>query len=631
MIGVTGMFGNTGKIVRVDLSEERVEDLLPSEELYRSFIGGSGLAAKLFNDMADMSADALSPGALLIFMNGPLAGVKLSGASRFSAAARSPLTGSFADSSCGGYFAPALRYAGYDGLLISGKAARPSMLLISGGSLSIMDAEDLWGMGVMETTLALRARYGPRARTLVIGPAGENGVPFACVMHEAHHAFGRAGLGAVMGSKMLKALVIEPHAGEAALADPSRMKELARELTPRIRDYLMSQVLRDFGSPGNLEGHMYTGDVPIKNWTSNFSEEMAEALTGSTLTDRFLTRTGTCAYCAVACKRIVRVDEGPFAIPEGPGPEYETVVSFGSLLGSADLAAACKAGRVCNDLGMDTISAGATIAWAMEAFERGDLSESDTGGIGLEWGDMSTVIDAVLPAMAARSGKLGSLLSMGSRAAAEKTGRGSIAYTVQSKGLEAPMHDPRGGGHGHALAYAVSPRGACHVATAMHFMETGACNYPEIGFEFDLEALTDEGKPETMALATAIGAIENSACLCQYADRSLSFLEIVELLNAATGFGYTPETLVDAGYRIFHLKRLINHRLGLRASDDSITERMREPARDGEPAGIPVEFDSMLERFYAIMDMDPEEGIARMERLGELGLGDEGGLAWQGK
>ncbi|MBP7603573.1 MAG: aldehyde ferredoxin oxidoreductase family protein [Spirochaetes bacterium] len=625
------MFGNTGRIAKIDLSEGKVEDLFLPEDLYRAFIGGSGLAAKLFSDMADMSADALSPEALLLFLNGPLAGVKLSGASRFSAAGRSPLTGAFADSSCGGYFAPALRYAGYDGLAITGRAKRPSTLLVSGGTVSVVDADALWGKGIAETTAAVRERFGARARSLVIGPAGENLVPFACVMHEAHHALGRAGLGAVMGSKLLKAVVMEPHAGDAVLADSSRMKELVKELTPRIKDYLMSQVLRDFGSPGNLEGHMYTGDVPIKNWTSNFSEEMAEALTGSTLTERFLTRTGTCAYCAVACKRVVKVDDGPFAIPEGPGPEYETVVSFGSLVGSADLAAACKAGRVCNDLGMDTISAGATIAWAMEAFERGDLSAKDTDGVALEWGDMSTVIDAVLPAMAARSGKLGALLSTGSRAAAEKTGRGSIAYTVQCKGLEAPMHDPRGGGHGHALAYAVSPRGACHVATAMHFMETGACNYPEIGFEFDLEALTDEGKPETMALATAVGAIENSACLCQYADRSLSFTEIVDLLNAATGFGYTPETLVEAGYRIFHLKRLVNYRLGLRASDDSLTERMREPARDGEPAGIPIEFDSMLERFYAIMGMDPEAGIARMERLVELGLGDEGRTAWAGK
>ncbi|HSV95897.1 MAG TPA: aldehyde ferredoxin oxidoreductase family protein [Spirochaetota bacterium] len=622
------MYANTGKIAKVDLTARKVEDMRLSEEVYRAFIGGSGLAAKLFMDMADMSADALSPEAPLIFMNGPLAGVRLSGASRMSAAARSPLTGGFADSSCGGYFAPALRYAGYDGMIITGKAERPSMLLISGGAVSIADAGELWGGGIAEATAVLRERYGMRSRSLVIGPAGENLVPLACVMHEAHHAFGRCGLGAVMGSKALKAIVIEPHTGAAALADPSRMKELVKELTPRIKDYLMSQVLHDFGSPGNLEGHMYTGDVPIRNWTSSFSEEMAEALTGSTLSDSYLTGTGTCAYCAVACKRIVKVEDGPFAIPVGPGPEYETVVSFGSLVGSADLAAVCKAGRVCNDLGMDTISAGATIAWAMEAFEKGHLSAQETDGVALEWGDMHTVIDILLPAMAARSGKLGELLSMGSRAAAEKTGRGSIAYTVQCKGLEAPMHDPRGGGHGHALAYAVSPRGACHVSTAMHFMETGACNYPEIGFEFNLEALTDRGKPETMKLAAAVGAIENSACLCQYADRSLSFTEIVELLNAATGFGYTAETLMEAGYRIFHLKRLVNYRLGLRACDDSLTERMREPARDGEPAGIPIEFDSMLERFYALMDMDPEKGIARAERLESLGLGDEARLSW---
>lgn len=623
------MFANTGRIAKVDLTSGRLDDIHLPEETYRAFIGGSGLAAKLFMDTADMSAGALTPEAPLIFMNGPLAGVKLSGASRMSAAARSPLTGAFADSSCGGYFAPALRYAGYDGMIITGKAERPSMLLISGGAVSIVEAGTLWGNGIIGTTAAVRERFGARARSLVIGPAGENLVPFACIMHEAHHAFGRCGLGAVMGSKRLKAIVIEPHTGAVSLADPSRMKELVKELTPRIKDYLMSQVLHDFGSPGNLEGHMYTGDVPIKNWTSNFSEEMAEALTGSTLSETYLTGTGTCAYCAVACKRIVKIDDGPFAVPEGPGPEYETVVSFGSLVGSADLAAVCKANRVCNDLGMDTITAGATIAWAMEAFERGDLSAESTDGVVLEWGDMRTVIDSVLPAMAARSGRLGELLSMGSRAAAGETGRGSIAYTVQSKGLEAPMHDPRGGGHGHALAYAVSPRGACHVATAMHFMETGACNYPEIGFEFDLEALTDQGKPETMVLSTAVGAIENSACLCQYADRSLSFTEIVELLNAATGFGYTAETLMEAGYRIFHLKRLVNYRLGLRACDDSLTERMREPARDGEPAGIPIEFDSMLERFYALMDMDPERGIARAERLESLGLGDEARLSWR--
>jgi aldehyde:ferredoxin oxidoreductase len=323
----------------------------------------------------------------------------------------------------------------------------------------------------------------------------------------------------------------------------------------------------------------------------------------------------------------VQIEEGPFAVSEGPGPEYETVVSFGSLLGSSDLAAACKAGRICNDLGMDTISAGASIAWAMEAYEKGDLTDEQTGGIPLLWGDMETVVNKVLPMIAAREGKLGALLSMGSAAAARAVGRNSIDYTAQCKNLEAPMHDPRAN-HGHALAYAVSPRGACHVQTAMHFMETGACNYPEIGFEFDLEPLTHEKKARTMVLATAIGSIENSACLCQFADRSLSITEIAALINAAAGYGYSVETMMEAGWRAFHLKRCINCLFGFSASDDDLTPRLLEPARDGDTAGIEIRFDEMKNRFYELMQFDSVRGIASREKLEELGLAKEAERIW---
>jgi aldehyde:ferredoxin oxidoreductase len=620
------MYGNTGLIADIDLASPQVRDMRLPLETYRAFIGGSGLAAKIFHDRADFTVAPLSPQSLLIFMNGPLAGVKLSGASRMCAAARSPLTGTFADSSCGGYFAPALRFAGFDGLVISGKAASPSVLLVENGAVSIEDAADLWGMGIIECTAKLEERYGKKSTALVIGPAGENMIPFACILNEAHHAFGRCGIGAVMGSKRIKA-VVAVNAGkkEMTMADGDAVRALIRELTPRIRESLISQVLHDFGSSGNLEGHMYTGDVPVRNWTSNFNEEMAEALTGSTMSDTYLTKTGTCAYCAVACKRVVKVDDGPFAIPETAGPEYETVVAFGSLLNSSDLAAVCRANYLCNDYGMDTISAGSTIAWAMEAWEKGHLTGEHTGGVAIEWGDMETVLGTVLPAMARGEGKIGALLAMGSAKAARTIGNDAVDYTVQCKGLEAPMHDPRGGGHGHALAYAVSPRGACHVATAMHFMETGACNYPEIGFEFDLEALTHEKKPETMALAAAIGMIENSACLCQYADRSLTLNEIVELFNAVAGYGYTVESMMEAGERVFHLKRCLNYRLGFTAADDDITPRMREPARDGEPEGIEIMFDEMKSRFYELMGFDPVTGIASQEKLAALGLVNESG------
>jgi aldehyde:ferredoxin oxidoreductase len=403
---------------------------------------------------------------------------------------------------------------------------------------------------------------------------------------------------------------------------------LRKELNPKIKEALASTVLHENGTAANLEGGVYNGDVPIKNWTSNFWEEMADALTGGTLAETYLTKTGACAYCGVACKRVVEIKEGPFAIPEGPGPEYETIVSFGSLLNSMDLAACCKAGRVCNDIGIDTISAGGTIAWAMEAWERGDLTAEDTDGVSLNWGDMATVIDVVLPKIARREGKLGALLSEGSRSAADAIGKNSRAYTVQSKGLEAPMHDPRGGGHGMALTYAMSARGACHVADPMLFMEMGACYYPEIGFEYELEPMTDEYKPETAVISIQIGALENSACFCQFADREVSIPEWVELFNTVAGYGWDKDDMMRAGRRVFYLKRLLNYRFGCTAQDDDLTPRMLEPARDGEPEGVEMNFSGMREKFYQLMQMDPEKGIPLKKVLEEFDMGDEAKVIW---
>ena len=624
------MKGNTGVIAHVDLNTSAVHLLSYPQEVYARFIGGSGLAAKLYSDQAAFNLAPLAPEAPLIFMNGPLAGARLSGASRLCAAARSPLTRAFADSSCGGYFSPALKKQGFDGLLITGRATLPSYILLNEGKITIEEAGDFWGKGNYETASLLKERFGRRSTALSIGPAGENLVPFACILNDGHHAFGRCGLGAVMGSKNIKALVItENKFAEPKFFDEAELKELTRQVTPKIRESIISMVLHDFGSAGNLEGHIYTGDVPIKNWQSNFNEEMGEKLTGSTLAEKYVTGKRSCAYCVVACKGMVKVKEGPFAIPESPGPEYETVAAFGTLLNSSDLAACCKANYLCNDLGIDTITAGSTIAWAMEAWERGDLTAQETGNIALKWGDMNTVLNVLLPALATKQGALGKVLAKGSALAAKELGRGAESYTAHSKGLEAPMHDPRGGGHGHALAYAVSPRGACHVATTMHFMETGACNYPEIGFEFDLEAMTHEKKPETMVLATALGMIENSACFCQYADRSFTIDEMAGLLNAAAGYGLSTEGLMEAGTRIFHLKRCLNYHLGFRAKDDVLSPRLLEAARDGEPAGIEIKFDEMKALFYKLMEIDPEKGVATAKRLRELGLGDEAEKIWR--
>lgn len=622
------MWGNTGRIVSVDLSRGTLDVETLPEDSYRKYIGGSGLAAKVFWERGDFSIDPLAPEALLIFMCGPFAGLRLSGASRSCVAGCSPLTGHWGDSSCGGHFAPELRYSGYDGIVISGKADSPSLLLIEGDRISLVDAADYWGRGIEEVNRALKTRFGRGHRSLVIGPAGENLVKYANILNEGHHAYGRVGFGAVLGSKNLKAIVVRAETRDMTLADPESFEVLRRELNTKIREALASQVIHENGTAANLEGGVYTGDVPIRNFTSNFWEEMAEALTGSTLTETYFTNRGACAYCAIACKRVVEVKEGPFAIPKGPGPEYETIVSFGSLLGSMDLAAACKAGRMCNDLGLDTISAGGSIAWAMEAFEKGDITLEDTGGISLQWGDMRTLIDVVLPKIAAREGKLGAMLAEGSVASARRAGKGSIRYTAHSKGLEAPMHDPRGGGHGMALTYAMSARGACHVADPMLFFEMGACYYPEIGFEYELEPKTDEYKAESAAISVTLGAIENSACFCQFADREVSIPEWVELFNTVAGYGWDQYEMMKAGRRVFFLKRLINCRYGLTAKDDTLTPRLLEPARDGEPEGIAMNFDAMKEKFYHLMGMDPVKGIPTQQTLVDHDMADEAAKVW---
>ena len=622
------MKANTGKIIRVDLNAGAVNIETLPENNYREYVGGSGLAAKYFWDKGDFNADALSPESLLIFMNGPFSGLKLNGASRNSVAGRSPLTGHWADSSCGGFFAPELRYAGYDGIVITGKSPGHSVLLIEDDKIAIVDGTEYWGKGIEEVNKSLKKKYGKTHRTVVIGPAGENLVKFAGIMNEGHHVFGRAGFGAVMGSKNLKAIVVKAEKKEMDLADPVKYERLRKELNPKMKESLAASLLHENGTAANLEGGAFTGDVPIKNFTSNFWEGMADALTGSTLSEKYLTKRTACAYCGIACKRVVEIKEGPWAIPEGPGPEYETIVSYGALIGSLDLAAVCKANKICNDMGMDTISSGVTIAWAMEAFERGDITETDTDGVKLQWGDMETVINVVLPKIAKREGKLGALLAEGSVAAAEKIGKDSLSYTTQSKRLEAPMHDPRGGGHGMALTYAMSARGACHVADPMLFVEMGACFWPEIGFEFVLEPKTDENKPEAAVISIAMGALENSACFCQFADREVTIPEWLELFNTVPGYKWEIPDMMKAGRRIFYLKRLLNYRYGLTAKDDDLTPRMLEPARDGEPEGVEINFTGMKERFYSLMDMDPEKGIPSKAALDAYDLSEEAARVW---
>ena len=551
------MFGNTGKVIEVDLSAGTIGKKTLPEEYYKKYIGGSGLAAKLFWDRGNFDTEPLAPEAMLVFMNGPFAGLKMSGASRNSVAGRSPLTGAWGDSSCGGYFAPELRYAGYDGIVITGKAEAPSLLVIEDDNVSLVDAAPYWGKGIESVNDGLKEKYGKNCRTVVIGPAGEKQVKFANIMNEAHHAFGRAGFGAVMGAKNLKGIVVKATKKEMAIADPAAYEKLRKEVNPALKEALAAVVLNENGTAADARGGMVNGDVPIKNFASNYNEEMGSKLTGSELTDYYLTKRGSCAFCGIACKRVAEVKEGPWKTPEGPGPEYETIAAFGSLLNSADLAATVKVNRVCNDYGLDTISCGMTIAWAMEAFEKGHLTKADTDGIEIHWADMKTVIDTLVPAIALR-GESRRAPGRGKRLGGKEDRQGFHRLYLPQQG-NGGSHARSPGRRARACPDVCDqpPRGvSCRHPDA--FYGDGRLLLP--GDRFRVRAGADDRREQARVRRYVLGAGEYRkqrllVPVCRPGDEIPPW---VDLFNFVAGYNWDADEMLKVGWRVFYLKRLIN-------------------------------------------------------------------------
>lgn len=612
-------FGNMGKVLEVDLSTGSTQEIEIPEQTYRDYIGGAGLAARLLFERGNLEAGALDPDNLLIFAAGPLTGIGFSGSSRLSVGARSPLTGIWGQASCGGNFGPELKRCGYDAVILKGKAASPVFLLLGEDSADLLPADDLWGMDTYETTDILKERYGKGAKVLAIGPAGENLIPFASIANDYGHHFGRAGMGAVMGSKQLKAIVAEGNK-KMEFADPEKVKAMQEEHREMIKDNIFCGALSAFGTGANMEAKMFEGDVPTRNWGRGLWEEGAEKLSGIALADNFVVDHASCRGCAVRCKPVVEVKEGPYAMARpGPGPEYETQAAFGTLIMNDNLAALCKINDFCNRAGIDTITMGATFAWAMDCFEVGILKPEEYDGMKLEWGDVDAVIE-LLPSVVARQGRLASLLAKGSRAAAEEVGGGAEAYLTDSKGLEAPMHDPRCN-WGDGLAYAVSIRGACHVSNLTFLLEWGAVEYPEIGLDKNYMPQSAEYKAEAAALTADLGCIMNSACWCEFPGTAYSVTQWAELFNAVAGYGWDVAKMMEAGARVWFLQRCLGHIWGATGADDRIGQRIMTPVEDGGIAGSVPDMDTMLREFYEYRGMTPD-GIPTRETLEKYGLGD---------
>ena len=609
--------GYAGRYLRVDLKEGRCSDFTIDDSLLRQFIGGSALGAKLYFDGYPLTADPLAPENPLFVMTGPMVGSGFPGTSRFAVCAKSPLTGIWGESACGGTFGPELKKAGYDGIVITGRAEKPVSLFIVEGQARLRDAADLWGRDTYETTDLLK-KGDPGLKVLTIGPAGENLVRFAAIGNDKGHFVGRTGLGAVMGSKRLKAICVRG-SGKLEKADETRYREIHKAALLEIKESALAGSLRAMGSDANMDIGMINGDVPVKNWSVGEDFDLSGALSGPTLSETYLTRAHACTHCPVACKRVVRVPDGPYRTEEGPGPEYETCGTFGTMIMNRDLAGVIKANELCNRYGMDTISCGSAIAWAMELFEKGVLTAKDTDGLDLTWGNMAAVLE-LLPRIARREG-FGGLLAEGSLAAARKVGGDAVDAVVHVKGLDLPMHDPRGF-HGMGLAYMMSNRGACHLQHAVLATEQGMASWPQLfPMKDDYRGTTSEGKAELVFHSENYGILGNSLSICHYLTDCLKPETIRDAFNAITGFGYSFADLMVCGARDWTFKRGINNLLGVTEKDDVLPKRIMTPLKEGAGAGSVPDMERLKREYYALRGLD-ERGVPREEKLMELGLAE---------
>jgi aldehyde:ferredoxin oxidoreductase len=603
--------GYMGKLLVVDLTSGHIEDEPLNEDYARQFIGGSGLACRYLYDMVDADTNPLQPENPLLFMTGPLTGTRAPSCGRFVVCARSPLTGLWGEANCGGFFGPEMRFAGYDGIIIKGKAPQPVYLHVANGKATLRDAKHLWGKGTYETQEAIREEVGDaKTKVACIGPAGENLVKYAAIISDKGRAAGRTGMGTVMGSKNLKAVAVRG-SGKVPLADEERLQAIVREMLRILKDDSLTEALRVTGTAGTLDYLMLLGSTPNRYFTEGEFPE-AEALSGSTMAETILTGYSTCYGCPVACGRKVEVKEGKYKLAETKGPEYETVAALGTMLLIDDLPAVSYLGHLCDTYGLDTISTGSTIGFAHHLFESGVIGLAETGGLPLRWGDPDTVAELI--GMIARREGFGDALAEGSLRLGQRYGAEELA--VQVKGLEVAMHDPRAFS-AMALVYATSPIGASHNQSDMYWVESGR-SIEELGIPFT-DRLEDVGKGPLVARHQDWRSFCNALIVCYFSNAPLQ--SYVDLLAAATGWEVTLDDVLLAGERIWNLKRALNCRLGLTRADDRLPQLLLQPLPEGGTQGHVPDLELMLKEYYQARDWDWATGKPSRKKLEELGLG----------
>jgi aldehyde:ferredoxin oxidoreductase len=627
------LYGYAGKILHVDLTKGKLSWEQPTEEFYKKYVGGSAMGTYYVFKNTPAGADPLGPENTLTLMISATTGVSISGNSRMNATAKSPLTGLIGDSQVGGFFPAEMKFAGVDGIVFTGKSRKPVYLWIHDGEAELRDASHLWGKITGDTEKQIREELGDQKIEIAqIGPAGEKLARFAAILNMSNRANGRTGMGAVMGSKNLKAVAVRGHQ-KPKIADQAAITKLARLAPKRVQDIPDMKGLQDFGTASVLNYQNTSGGLPTSNYTSGTFAE-AENLSGEHMSETILQHNDTCYACVVRCKRVVETEYNKNHVdPYYGGPEYETLSTFGSYCAIGDMNAVSLANQICNQNGLDTIACGATVAFAMDCFEHGYLTLKDTGGIDLRFGNAEAMV-ALVEIIANREG-LGDLLANGSAYAAKKIGHGAEDLVVAVKNHELPAHMPQVK-RSLALIYAVNPFGADHQShehdpaytpdTASYNLERMA----EIGLTNPMSDRVLNREKVKMALTTELDyCFIDTAELCQFvygpAWQVYGPKEQAELMRATTGWEWTVDDLLKVGERRLNMLRAFNAREGAGREHDTLPKRIYdEPLKGGASDGLAVtrkEVEDALDIYYEMCGWDVASGKPTRAKLESLSLG----------
>ncbi|MHA2039303.1 MAG: aldehyde ferredoxin oxidoreductase family protein [Promethearchaeota archaeon] len=610
-----------GKILRVNLTDGTISEEFPDDETLKLYLGGAGLATKYLIDETPKGIDPLGPENKLIFMTGPLTGTPSPSTGRYCVVAKSPLTGIWGEANSAGFWGRDLKRSGFDGIIFEGISSKPVYLVTEDGNAELKDASHLWGKNTSETTRLIKKDLGDKFNVACIGIGGENLVKYAAVMNDCDkpnygRAAGRCGMGTVMGSKNLKAIASRGNA-KIQVAKPDEYKEEAKQRYDWVNQSLLKMTLEVFGTATMVDLVGAKGGLPTNNFQTGVFPNL-DKINGTAINETILTGRKPCFACPIACGRVSEIKEGKFK-GSGEGPEYETLGALGTSCGVDNLEAITMAHFLCNEYGIDVISAGGSIAFAMECYEKGILTKEDTNGLEFNFGNADLLVD-VISIISKREG-IGDLIAEGSRIMAEKLGNDSIKFAMQVKGLELPAYDSRAAKIS-GLGFAVANRGGCHITgfiegpafLSMPFMIVENAEVGDVLTENVEDTKVNKEFEDAFGVFDSIGG-------CKFMGMVLSSEDWASLIEKLLGYPFSVEDFAKAGERLYNLARVYNVREGITRADDTLPARLlEEPMPEGPAKGQVVNLEPLLDAYYDYRGWDKETGKPTKEKLKELGL-----------